>query len=419
MRNLIILIVIWPCLLGCSQTITTPSAANNVQYSAGGTSSENHWEWGRFTISISEDRTQAEAIPTRTSSWHLNVTPFVEGPPCPTCLTVGKPHLQGDATINLKVWLQHPFPDHPEYTGFDVRGILVFKATDYMKTYNYSIATGPNSAYELMMYPLLNFSDLNKGGAALLNPDGYTFYLNPLLKYTEEPYGKNPPPILNYSKGKYAYGDNPDCTVNPYILFSDGSPRRMFKTTDFMSRTFHIKPPEGGGAFEFGYVVSACWAQPTVTPVTNPETDFPVEANCEDPWLMTIEQLKPINYGVTGQPLFKATIKHRPLEKVVGANILVSTLSAYKYYDTENSPIRWGQYVDDNYSKIIDDETTEVILRIHPTDMAIIGDGLVPGHHIGILQVLTRGESEGGIGPYESQFYMPLGVMPVDVYVEL
>ena len=416
MRNLIILLIIWLCPLGCSHSMTSPETPDGRQCSPHVIASANQWEWGSYTIAISADRSKAEVIPTRTSSWHLNVTPFVEGPPCPTCLAIGKPQLQGDGTIKLKVWLRHPFPGHLEYTGFDVRGIVVFIATDYMKAGDYTIHSG-HGAFVQLMYPVkLNYSDPSKGGAALLNLDGYTFYLNPLLEYKDGWNGYLP--ILNYSKGKYAYGDSPDCTVNPYILFSDGSPRHMFKTTDFMTRTFHIKPPAGGGAFEFGYVVSACWFQPTITPVTNPETDFPIEANCEDPWQITIEQLEPINYDVTGQPLFKARIKHRPCENVTWGAILVPDLSTSPTYSPGYGHIRYV-YTETEYTNIIDDETTEIILRIKKIEMNLIGDGLVPGHHLGILSVKTQGEAYGNPGPYETQFYQPLGVMPVDVYVEL
>ena len=265
------------------------------------------------------------------------------------------------------------------------------------------------------MYPVkLYYSDIAKGGAAIMNLDGYTFYLNPHLVYKQ---ADKVPPILNYSKGKLAIGE-PDCAVNPYRLFSDGSSRRMFKTTDFISRTYHIKPPAGGGAFEFGYVVHACWAQPTTTPVTNPEADFPVEANCEDPWDISVEQIQPINYDVTGLPLFKARIKHRPLDEVTWAGILVPTLSTSPYYSAGYSHIRFNSS-ETEYIEIIDDETTEVTLRIKKLEMDCIGDGLVPGHHLGIFQVLTRGEIPGNPGPYKTQLREPLGVMPVDVYVEL
>ena len=407
-----VLIFFLPIFLGCSQVVTIPDAVDDIQYPVERDASAHEWEWGSYTVRISEDRMEAEIVPCRTSTLHLNVNPFVEGPLCPNCLTIGNFQPQGDGTFKLTVWLRHPFPGHPEYTGFDVRGIVVFKATDYMKTWNYDIATSPNDL--LMVFPLLNFSDPNKGGAAILNPDGYTFYLNPLLEYEDDNW-EEPPPILNYSKGKRAIGDSPDSTINAYKLFSDGSSRRMFKTTDYISRTYHIKPPEEPGPFEFGYVVHACWAQPTTTPVTKPETDFPVVANCEDPWSVTIEQLQPIDYGVAGEELFKVTVKHRPLEFITRARILVPSLSDDDCYDPQNHIIEYLTSLDvpDPNKNIVDDETTELILRISAFNMAFVGDGLVSGHHLGILSVHTRGECDGGIGPYESQ------LLPVDVYVEL
>ena len=176
--------------------------------------------------------------------------------------------------------------------------------------------------------------------------------------------------------------------------------------------------------FEFGYVVHACWAQPITMPVTNPETDFPVEANCEDPWEMTIEQLQPIDYDIANKPLFKATVKHRPLAAISAAYILVPSLSSYQYYDPTNNPIMYqGPEWEPEYYEIIDDETTEIILRIKPIQMSLIGDGLVPGHHLGILQVLIpcAYDDNGWLipSPYKKQLNAPLGVMPVDVYVEL
>ena len=51
--------------------------------------------------------------------------------------------------------------------------------------------------------------------------------------------------------------------------------------------------------------------------------------------------------------------------------------------------------------------------------MAAIGDGLVPGDHLGVVQVLMQGEQTSDPGPYESQLYMPLGVHPINVYAEV
>jgi hypothetical protein len=289
-------------LLGCSQSATVPDSdqleppklANGETY---------RWNWGIHTIVFSDDYSQVDVIAERGLDLHINVNKFVEGPPCPNCLKIGKPHGSGYGSIKLPVILSHPFPGHPEWTGFDVRGIAVFKATTYYWTMEGGIGEGIGSPW-LMDDPLFYYSDPDAGGAAVLNNDGYTFYLNPLLIYEDRPY-------LNYSKGKKAVGDSPDCTINPYLLFSDGSPRRMFKTKDVIQRIYDIKPPESPFPFEFGYVVSACWAQPDKVPVTDPANDFPIIANCEDPYRIEAEQLLPVSYDIAGEPMFKVTVCHR------------------------------------------------------------------------------------------------------------
>ena len=397
-------------VLGCSQSVVSPdgvldAGSRPVEGAAFG---GNQWIWGSYTIAISGDHAEAEFVPLRGSSLHLNVNGFVEGPPCPKCLSLGVPHAQPDGTVKLGVILRHPFPLQPEYTGFDVRGIAVFKATDYFwsNTTVNEIDSGPPY---LMEDILLYFSDPVKGGAAILNPDGYTFYLNPLLIFEDRP-------ILNYSKGKQAVGDSPDCTVNPYILFADDSPRRMFKTTDQFMRTYHIKPPEGGGPFEFGYVVSACWAKPDNMPVTDPEADFPVEANCEDPYAISVVQLQPFDYDVGNQPIFKVRVKHRVGEWPIDGTMIVPTLSTYPDYLGWVHVFKWG--FKDNADDVIwiDDETTEFVMRFVQAAWDEIGDELVPGTHLGILETHACGKGIHGDG-YYSQLYRPIGVHPVYVNV--
>jgi hypothetical protein len=393
--------------ISCSQSVVSPENASPNPHKLIGINETPDWIWSYYTIAVTEDLTNAELIPVRSPALHLNVNKFVEGPPCPDCLKIGKPILQPDGTIKLKVWLSHPFPGQPEYTGFDVRGITIFKATDHYYFKYFEVKYHDQTT--LMEKTLLYYSDPEKGGGALLNPDGYTFYLNPLLEIPE------PPEIYNYYPGKYAQGE-PDCTVNPYILFSDGSHRRMFKTWDFITRTYHIKLPDNPGPFEFGYVVSACWAPPVKAPVTDPENDFPVTANCEDPWKITIEQLQPISYDVTNEPLFKVTLKHRPGAWPGAVRILTPTLSTSESYEPYSAHITWqGPYVEPDFVNFIDDETTEVILRIIPAHMESIGKGLVPGWHLGILRSGAAGVNHG---QPPSQLRHPLGVHPIMVYVE-
>jgi hypothetical protein len=411
MRVFILILLTTILVSGCSSGVVTPDTEQiklEPRIAVGPAS--NQCIWGNYTIRIKGDLSSAEVIPRRESSLHLNVTRFVEGPPCPNCMWVGKPHAAANGTFKLKITLIHPYAWNPEYTGFDVRGITMFKATEYWEDQIFYLRTDMGD--KLLFPMLLNYSDPNNGGAALLNADGYTVYLNPLIEY---PGGG----ILNYSKGKYAYGDNVDSVINPYILFADQSPRRMFKTNDMFVREYHLKPPAWGEDFEFGYVISACWAKPTVEPVTNPETDFPVNANCEDPYEISIVQLQPIKYSVGTEPVFKITIKHSPGNVPGLTAFKIPSLSSGFDYEGENIlALIWsennGPHDDVNY---IDDETTELTMRIQPAEWQDIGDGLEPGYHLAMFLVSSRW-SDGTEEGYLSQMRETIGVQPLQVYVE-
>jgi len=253
----------------------------------------NRWLWDASLYRVSADHTAIEKLSSRTADWHLNVTPFVEPPNCNDCLMVGKPQIQPDGTIKIKVMLTHPFPGQPQYTGFDVRGTIIFPATRH-----WMIHLPQYTIYNYMVYweTPAYFSRAEDGGGQLLNADGYTFYLFPGLYLGPE----FEQPIFNYSKGQYAYGPDPDSTINGYKLFTNDPERRMFKTTDSINRTYHIDPPDG--QFTFGYVVDASWAPATTTPVTDPKNDFPFWANCEDGYVLDSEQIAPFKTGTYPSP---------------------------------------------------------------------------------------------------------------------
>ncbi len=409
MKQVALVILGIALLSGCSSAVVSPGTEQDIPSIVKAVACEtSHWLWDQCKVRISADRANAEVLPLRGADLHLNLNKFVEGSTCPSCLSIGAVHPQPDGTIKLDVKLRHPFPLSPEYTGFDVRGIVVFKATDYWHS---PTTVGETTHTPFLMVEMLHYySDPLKGGAALIDPDGYTFYLNPLLIYEDRP------DIWNYSKGKKAYGE-PDCTINPYVLFSDGSPRRMFKTSDQMTRTYHIKPPDGGGPFEFGYVVSACWAMPDNMPVTNPETDFPVIANCEDPYEISVVQLQPFDYDVGNQPLFKVRVKHRLGEWTYAATMIVPELSTCEDYNNEVYVIVFKSCFDAPEDiQYIDDETDEFVMRFLQAYWDNIGDGLVPGTHLGFLEVVACGKKPWGDG-YYSQLNTPFGVNPVKVEV--
>jgi hypothetical protein len=213
--------------------------------------------------------------------------------------------------MDVKVILTHPFPTQPQFTGFDVKGTILFPSTrdwalqneftdDFYSVYWYNVIPAPD-----YIIPL-KFSLAQDGGGELLNKDGYTFYLSPWLNLGPE----FSAPIFNYSKGKHAQGPDPDSTINAFKLFTKDPERRMFRVTDTIGRTYKISPPSG--EFTFGYVVDAYWVPPTKTPVTDPKTDFPFWANAEEGYVLETKQLAPFELGThyfdDQNPIFPVTV---------------------------------------------------------------------------------------------------------------
>ena len=115
----------------------------------------------------------------------------------------------------------------------------------------------------------------------MLEPDGYT----PLFNPTEFPEGSAPWPILGYIKGKYATYDSLTATLNPFVAYGIDLPRRVFIAGTSESRTVLINTPSL--PLEFGYAVDASWFP--VDEVNDPVEDFPIEANCLEPYKIEFE----------------------------------------------------------------------------------------------------------------------------------
>jgi hypothetical protein len=239
------------------------------------------------------------------------------------------------------------------------------------------------------------------GGGELLNPDGYSCYLIPGGAYSDDW------PIFNYQPGKYAVEPTPQfTTVNPYKLFASDNERRMFLVSDMITREYHfILPP---GEFCFGYAVDASWWPPSKLPVTNPASDFPLEANAEDPWLIEYEQLLPIKEENIGKQIFKVRVHHRGTysKHTWAAKIFCWNLSQY---DPTPFPV-FGFSAPDK----LDSFTNEGYCVLNENwwyGYTKYGQ-FYPGHHLGVLVVCA------GEGLENTELRWVYGVRFVDIYVE-
>jgi len=229
------------------------------------------WAFQMFEVDPAE--LTVEPIPVREVVTHLNVLNFLEKTLCTNCVQIEGMTPDPSGTILVDVRITHPFDD-PNFTGFDVRGIVMFDASS---TYPVAGLTGPNRTL---------------GDGQLVNADGYTTLFN----WTTD--GSGPSGMEGYLKGKFATADAPHSLLNGFMRYMSAgaaNTRNAFYAGDSLTETFEIDMPDS--TFIMGYAVDASWESATTKPVTDPIADFPISANCSEPWMIEIAE-DPIGEGL-------------------------------------------------------------------------------------------------------------------------
>ena len=271
MRTLF-LIVIMTMALGCAaRTPVSPDTGKpSLAIQQNSPSNDPHRLWGEWTLYFNSTHDKVDVVPKRETRFHLNALKFLEEY-CTDCLKITGITNNGDGTIDLTAQITHPFNGFPQYTGFDVKGIIMFQGSHEIYTGNsYKLFELPETSCRVSWREL--------GDPQVLNADGYTLRWSPTYNSGSDL------PIFNYWKGKYASGE-PYADVNAYLDFYSTSDRHMFSVDSVVTRTYKIWLP-AGEPVEAGYAVEACWEPPTVTPVTDPLTDFPTSANQPEPYYL-------------------------------------------------------------------------------------------------------------------------------------
>ncbi|MFH1676135.1 MAG: hypothetical protein ABIC40_03835 [bacterium] len=264
MKYLIPLIVLAAIMIGCSANNPVAPATDGLSptairnpYSA---TDDCHKLWGEFNFFIGAQHDKVDVVPKREGRFHLNALKFLE--------EGGKNFLQitgiknnGDGTIDLGIKITHPFAGHPEFTGFDVKGIIMFNGS-------HQIPWDSLKIFPFYQDVLVSWKET--GDPELLNPDGYSPRWSPSWD------SGSALPILNYWPGKFSNG-TPTANLNAFINFYTDEPRHMFKAGNSVEESYHIWLPPG--PLTAGYAVEACWEPPIKTPVTDPASDFPESAN--------------------------------------------------------------------------------------------------------------------------------------------
>jgi hypothetical protein len=229
--------------------------------------------WAFYDVTLNPETYEYEVIPLRDTSAHWNILTFLENSPCDNCFQFTGFSPGPDGTLNVEITITQPF-DHLNFTAFDVRGIVMFKG----------LGNFPEAG--------LSYSKASYSSMELLNADGFTTLYNPDTE------GSGPGGLQGYIQGKLT-PYTVDVQLSGFKRFISDDPsntRNFLLPGDSVARTYNIYIPVTD--LKFCYAVDACWAMPDVIPVVDPITDFPPEANCEEPWKIDVT-VEPVGDGLT------------------------------------------------------------------------------------------------------------------------
>ncbi|MFH1676647.1 MAG: hypothetical protein ABIC40_06435, partial [bacterium] len=271
-RSIVIFLAIVAIFIGfgCSSKTNPvdPAIENQTGSIANAVPSENNHHLLAFNYiyvdTSNSNDIRYEIVPARDAEKHWNILKFLEVSPCAICFKIKGITPSGTGTYFVSIQVESPFPN-PKLTGFDVRGIAMFNAS-----HNFPASS-------------LTVSDQALGDGEVVNPDGFTTLYNSATQ------GSGPAGLEGYFKGKYATLIPPDGLVNLYKRFVTDNPlntRNAFYSGDSITVTYEVKFPTSG--LIFGYALDASYTPPTNTPVTDPMTDFPPEANCSEPYRLDV-----------------------------------------------------------------------------------------------------------------------------------
>ena len=143
MYRLILIGVALALVVGCAKAQPAPTLPSEPQVAldSGQGMKGPHHIWGEWTFYFNAAHDWVQVVPKRQARLHLNALKFLESY-CTDCLKITNIKKNGDSTIDLTVQITHPFIAHPEYTGFDVKGIIMFQGSrEYVTEHPYFLFT--------------------------------------------------------------------------------------------------------------------------------------------------------------------------------------------------------------------------------------------------------------------------------------
>lgn len=283
--------------------------------------STSHVNWGLWQFMADPEKGTLDVVMLRSGSFHINALPFIDQPPL-VYLTLESLEFNGNI-IETDIGLRHPFIGLDEFTGFDVKGILIT---------NGSLDTFTDG--DLVMAA--------DGDTRLLNPDGFSRWWNP----SEFPQDGT---MFGYYDGALGAKDsdaNYNCTLNAYKYYCDdltGSKdplsgidpegRGVFSAGSKNIRHYTIEL--GSEGLVFNYAVDASWQFPQgEAPWVVPD-DFNPAANQPEVYRIEVTELE-------GSSLYYDT------GSSTGGGDLYLAIDVYDWYGAELNTLKveWPDFAE-------------------------------------------------------------------------
>ena len=262
-------------LMGCSGGSSAPTMpgldGTDVGITTSGSNTVNNYQPDRYLLGmgmmyIDPENLSVEIAPMRQLDFHLNLLGWLEQQPGKNYLQLTAVSLSDHDSLLIDLRITHPFPYVTALTGRDMRFIMISPGIKIFPSTLTEDLTGADQ-------PIF-------ASRSLLNPDGFTTLWN---RWTSQEI--HHPQIFGYIRGKLVSTDEFTIAGNlhPYREYSTDPQNRVFVPNQSAVRQFDLALPTSG-PLSVAYSVDVSWEAPINEPVTNVWDDFPITANCPEPY---------------------------------------------------------------------------------------------------------------------------------------
>ncbi|MCX6645787.1 MAG: hypothetical protein NTY09_05450 [bacterium] len=323
---------------------------------------------GYWDVEINTEQLTASIVPDRNAEIHFNILQLLEGWACTDCVTIGNIKWTPQNTLLVDFGVRNPFPpDRLDLTARDTRGIIIFDAdpNSYFPNHTTRGKHGDNVP--------LNASRI------IVNPDGYTTHYNRETAF-EGLY------MDQYRRGRFT-PENENAIVgnlHAYKAFYSHEQGRMLYpgATDIQTYELNVQK---WTIFRFGYSVDACWQMPLTWPVTDPYTDFPISANSNEAYQISMSILdNNIDRHGGSADLLVDIYDHQGFDTISTISLEAPDFFQGKI-DIDPNMYLWDNYPITRYQIAIhntyghgdvENGGSDVLIDVEDTVMSVVGDDL-------------------------------------------